>query len=89
MSRHSLAGFVSLAFLLSLVESHGYLSDPAARNAAWRYGFNVPANYDLVACSRGSSRDCSVCGDSLNSGARPHETGGPYATGVIVKGNSA
>ena len=28
---------------------------------------------------------CGVCGDSMHSSPRPHEAGGRYATGRIVK----
>lgn len=29
-----------------LVWSHGRMNEPAARNTAWRYGFNTPPNYN-------------------------------------------
>lgn len=31
---------------VGLVSSHGYMSSPASRNSAWRFGFDTPANYD-------------------------------------------
>ena len=41
---------IRLALLLYLfieyVLSHGRMNEPAARNTAWRYGFNTPPNYN-------------------------------------------
>ncbi|CAF1017090.1 unnamed protein product [Didymodactylos carnosus] len=78
-------------YLFNIVHGHGRLEEPPARNAAWRYGFNIPANYDDVGLNCGGlgvqkSNDgkCGICGDSY-SGTRYHETGGKYATGTIVR----
>ncbi|UJR22494.1 hypothetical protein I4U23_025547 [Adineta vaga] len=67
------------------------MEDPPARNAAWRYGFNVPENYDDVGLNCGglsiqkaNDGKCGVCGDSY-SGPRDHEIGGKYATNTIVR----
>ncbi|CAF4556263.1 unnamed protein product, partial [Rotaria sp. Silwood2] len=54
-------------------------------------GFDVPANYDDVGLNCGglgvqksNGGRCGVCGDSY-SGPRYHETGGKYATNIIVR----
>ncbi|CAF1047713.1 unnamed protein product [Adineta ricciae] len=76
---------------LQQVHGHGRLEDPPARNAAWRYGFNVPVNYDDVGLNCGglsiqkaNDGRCGICGDSY-SGPRDHEIGGKYATNTIVR----
>ncbi|CAF0894028.1 unnamed protein product [Adineta steineri] len=73
------------------IHGHGRMEDPPARNAAWRYGFNVPANYDDVGLNCGglsiqkaNDGKCGVCGDSY-VGPRDHEAGGRYATNIIVR----
>ena len=86
MNRCLIVSYIFLVISLSEVEPHGYLSNPPARNAAWRYGFSVPANYDLMSLNCGGrGSKCSVCGDPFGSGYKPHETGGIYARQVIVK----
>jgi len=86
MNRYFHCFIIFLVVSLNEVEPHGYLSNPPARNAAWRYGFSVPANYDLMSLNCGGRKSkCSVCGDGFNSKEKPHETGGTYAKGVIVK----
>ncbi|CAF3728189.1 unnamed protein product [Rotaria magnacalcarata] len=67
------------------------MEDPPARNAAWRYGFDVPANYDDVGLNCGglgvqslNGGKCGICGDSYD-GSRYHESGGKYATNIIVR----
>lgn len=86
--------FLTISIALFLTESaygHGRMENPPARNAAWRHGFNTPANYDDVGlnCGGGAQpldgKNCGVCGDSARSTNRPHEVGGQYATGTIVK----
>ena len=32
--------------LVQLVQSHGFMVSPAARNCMWRYGWGTPKNYD-------------------------------------------
>ena len=42
--------FTIFTFLIAVVfrqvKAHGRMEDPPARNCAWRFGFNVPANYN-------------------------------------------
>ncbi|RNA32569.1 cell wall integrity and stress response component 4-like [Brachionus plicatilis] len=83
---------VCLLSLVNICFSHGRLEVPAARNAAWRFGFNTPINYNDNELNCGGAGmqhatndgKCGVCGDSY-SGPRLHEAGGKYATGTIVK----
>lgn len=37
---------MQLLVALTLVNAHGRLMDPPARNAMWRFGFPNPVNYD-------------------------------------------
>lgn len=37
--------FLSWA-VVGFVRAHGYMSSPAARNSAWRFGFDVAADYN-------------------------------------------
>ena len=82
-----------LVCLLDLVRGHGRMEDPPARNCAWRFGFNVPANYNDNELNCGGSGQqhqknqgrCGICGDSFNAPVKQHEVGGQFATGTIVK----
>ncbi|CAF0864310.1 unnamed protein product [Rotaria sordida] len=83
--------FITILISLQQIHGHGRMEDPPARNAAWRYGFDVPANYDDVGLNCGglgvqksNGGKCGVCGDSYN-GPRYHEIGGRYATNIIVR----
>ena len=72
----------TLSFI-TVCYSHGRLEIPAARNAAWRFGYDTPENYnDNELNCGGAGRQhatnggkCGVCGDSY-SGVRLHEAGG-------------
>ncbi len=86
MSQYFITSVILLFIFLTKVESHGYLSNPPARNAAWKYGFKVPPNYDVMSLNCGGrGSKCSVCGDNFFAKNKPHETGGTFAKGVIVK----
>ncbi|XP_065205427.1 uncharacterized protein LOC135835193 [Planococcus citri] len=82
----------SLKFLL--VNSHGRLIEPPSRASMWRYGFNTPPNFnDHELFCGGLTRQwqvnggkCGVCGDAWDAPQpRPHEAGGKYGQGVIVR----
>lgn len=73
---------------------HGFLYDPPARNAMWRFGYSNPVNYNdnELYCGgfsvQWSNNDgqCGVCGDNYaDPKPRPHEAGGKYGNGVIGK----
>ncbi|KAL3272128.1 hypothetical protein HHI36_022611 [Cryptolaemus montrouzieri] len=79
---------------LPWIKGHGRLIDPPSRASAWRYGFNTPHNYnDHELYCGGFSRQweknegkCGVCGDAWDMKTpRPHEYGGTYGQGVIVR----
>ena len=72
---------------LSTVTPHGFLYDPPARNAMWRFGFTNPVNYNdnelycggfSVQWSNNGGK-CGVCGDNwADNKPRPHEVTGTY-----------
>ena len=80
-----------LLLLLRGAAGHGYLTFPAARNSAWRFGFNTPPNYDDSGLRAGgpdvvyagSTKSFGVCGDPA-AGPQLHAGGGMYATGTIT-----
>ncbi|XP_001602613.1 uncharacterized protein LOC100118714 [Nasonia vitripennis] len=86
-------------FLLQLpkdagVWGHGRLMDPPARNSMWRFGFPNPVNYNDNELFCGgyavqwvqNEGKCGTCGDAHHlSEPRPHEAGGEYAKGTIVR----
>jgi len=75
------------------VEGHGYMSEPAGRASAWRYGFKTPPDYNDNQCYCGGfihqknlGMKCGVCGDAWDHPhPRPHEAGGRWGTGKITK----
>lgn len=82
---------VCVAALVGYAAGHGRLEDPPSRATAWRYGFKTPPNYqdNELFCGgfpnqQSQGGKCGVCGDPYQ-GPRPHEAGGKYATGTIVK----
>lgn len=72
---------------------HARLIDPPSRASAWRYGFDTPPDYnDNEGFCGGFSYQyqvqggkCGICGDAWDEDPRPHEAGGLYATGTIVR----
>lgn len=84
--------------ILSLVErgvnGHGRLIEPPSRASAWRFSFDTPHNYnDHELYCGGFTRQwnrnggkCGICGDPWDSPKpRPHELGGRFGQGVIVR----
>ncbi|KYQ47402.1 hypothetical protein ALC60_13523 [Trachymyrmex zeteki] len=75
------------------VHSHGRLMDPPSRNAMWRFGYPNPVNYNDNELFCGgyavhweqNKGKCGVCGDAYHSNRRPHEAGGEFANGIIVR----
>ncbi|XP_042860647.1 uncharacterized protein LOC122246257 [Penaeus japonicus] len=73
--------------------AHGRLMEPPSRASAWRLGFGTPTDYnDNEGFCGGFSHQyyvndgkCGICGDSWDVSPRPHEVGGLYATGTIVR----
>nr|QSC42437.1 lytic polysaccharide monooxygenase B [Coptotermes gestroi] len=81
-------------WLLYNVEAHGRLIEPPSRATMWRYGFSTPPNYnDHELYCGGFTRQwqrnggkCGICGDAWDMPVpRPHEAGGKYAQGIIVR----
>ncbi|XP_026462853.1 uncharacterized protein LOC113365532, partial [Ctenocephalides felis] len=73
---------------------HGRLIEPPSRATAWRYGFDTPPNYnDHELFCGGFARQwqknagkCGECGDAWDAPRpRPHELGGKWGQGVIVR----
>lgn len=83
-----------IGFFLDICDGHGRLIEPPSRASAWRYGFQTPPNYnDHELYCGGFSRQynknggkCGECGDPYDvPKPRPHEFGGKYGQGVIVR----
>ncbi|XP_030370953.1 uncharacterized protein LOC115621440 [Scaptodrosophila lebanonensis] len=87
-----------LLILSSLIindcNAHGRLIEPPSRASAWRYGFQTPPDYnDHELYCGGFTRQwkhnggkCGECGDAWDlSEPRPHENGGQWGQGVIVR----
>ncbi|CAF0815885.1 unnamed protein product [Adineta steineri] len=76
--------------LIDFCNSHGRLLEPPQRGSMWRFGFEVPANYNDMSNYCGGKENqwtsqngrCGLCGDPFQ-GPRDHEDGGIYATGII------
>ncbi|XP_059486939.1 uncharacterized protein LOC132203292 [Neocloeon triangulifer] len=81
--------------LLTQVRGHGRLIEPPSRASMWRYGFSdSPTNYnDHELYCGGFTKQwatnggkCGICGDAWDMPTpRPHEQGGIYGQGVIVR----
>lgn len=87
---------VAICFLLQLIDvcnGHGRLLEPPSRSSAWRFGYNVPVNYndDELFCGGlfhqiGLDGKCGVCGDAWDAPEpRANEYGGTYGLGVVVR----
>ncbi|CAF1371586.1 unnamed protein product [Adineta steineri] len=76
--------------LIDFCNSHGRLLEPPQRGSMWRFGFEVPANYNDMSNYCGGKEyqwntqngRCGLCGDPFQ-GPLDHEDGGIYATGII------
>jgi len=77
-----------------ICHGHGRLIEPPSRASAWRYGFQTPPDYnDHELYCGGFTRQwkrnngkCGECGDPFDMAQpRPHENGGPWGQGVIVR----
>ncbi|KAL7727099.1 hypothetical protein ACLKA6_017375 [Drosophila palustris] len=75
-------------------DAHGRLIEPPSRASAWRYGFQTPPDYnDHELYCGGFTRQwkrnggkCGECGDAWDMPEpRPHENGGQWGQGVIVR----
>ncbi|XP_052790231.1 uncharacterized protein LOC128224429 [Mya arenaria] len=84
------AVFLLLVFI-TCCSAHGGMQEPPMRSLAWRYGFDVPINYDWNSLYCGgfskfqqSGGKCGLCGDPYD-GPFENDRGGPYDTGIIVR----
>jgi len=87
---------LSLLFItfIQTVKGHGRLIEPPSRASAWRFGFPTPPDYDDTQGYCGgfthqyqiNGGKCGVCGDAWDLPTpRPHEYGGKFGQGVIVR----
>ncbi|EDW37968.1 GL12291 [Drosophila persimilis] len=81
-------------FFIRSCDGHGRLIEPPSRASAWRYGFQTPPDYnDHELYCGGFTRQwkrnggkCGECGDAWDMPEpRPHENGGQWGQGVIVR----
>lgn len=89
-----LISFTVMACFVANGEGHGRLIEPPSRASAWRYGFQTPPDYnDHELYCGGFTRQwkrnggkCGECGDAWDMPEpRPHENGGQWGQGVIVR----
>ena len=84
--------FVALS-LADVVLGHGRLIDPASRNAAWRFGFKNPKNYNDNEQNCGgysiqwetNNGKCGVCGDPYHRTDQEHVHPGEKKNGNMRK----
>ncbi|XP_017855741.1 PREDICTED: uncharacterized protein LOC108608728 [Drosophila arizonae] len=85
---------LALLSLIQFCDAHGRLIEPPSRASAWRYGFQTPPDYnDHELYCGGFTRQwkrnggkCGECGDAWDMPEpRPHENGGQWGQGVIVR----
>ncbi|KAF0300828.1 hypothetical protein FJT64_026749 [Amphibalanus amphitrite] len=75
------------------VLSHARFLEPPSRASMWRMGFEAPVDYQDHEGSCGglfyqwlaNGGRCGICGDRWDDWPRPHERGGRFATGGIVR----
>ncbi|XP_055850562.1 uncharacterized protein LOC129915123 [Episyrphus balteatus] len=86
--------FTAFCTLFTTCSGHGRLIEPPSRASAWRYGFQTPPDYNdhELYCGgftrqwKGNDGKCGECGDAWNMPEpRPHEYGGKWGQGVIVR----
>ncbi|XP_075147104.1 uncharacterized protein LOC142221309 [Haematobia irritans] len=86
--------FAAIGVIVPTCNGHGRLIEPPSRASAWRYGFSTPPDYnDHELYCGGFTRQwkrnggkCGECGDAWDMPEpRPHEHGGQWGQGVIVR----
>lgn len=85
---------ILICTLCTNCNGHGRLIEPPSRASAWRYGFPTPPDYnDHELYCGGFTRQwktnggkCGECGDAWDlPQPRPHEYGGKWGQGIIVR----
>ena len=75
-----LSGLFVLASVVDFALGHGRMIDPASRNAAWRYSFDSPPNYNdnenncggyFIQWEKNDGK-CGACGDPYHFKNQPH-----------------
>ncbi|KAH8292653.1 hypothetical protein KR044_003359, partial [Drosophila immigrans] len=86
--------YIVFSSYYSIVKAHGRLIEPPSRASAWRYGFKTPPDYnDHELYCGGFTRQwklnhgkCGECGDAWDlPKPRPHENGGQWGQGIVVR----
>lgn len=68
------------------VSGSGKLMDPVNRGSRWRTNDTAPKNFNDDGSYCKQESPCGICGDKFTLPApRPHELGGFYGEGIIVK----
>ncbi|XP_032573728.1 uncharacterized protein LOC6621301 isoform X6 [Drosophila sechellia] len=89
-----IAFFFAASIFVMSCSGHGRLVEPPSRASAWRFGFQTPPDYnDHELYCGGLSRQwqrnggkCGECGDAWDvPEPRPHEYGGHWGKGLIVR----
>lgn len=93
MGRMMVRLLVLVCMMMGVCDAHARLVDPPSRASAWRFGWPTPADFNdnegycggLYHQHHAQGGRCGICGDAWDKYPRPHEAGGKYATGTIVR----
>ncbi|XP_017121026.1 uncharacterized protein LOC108141913 [Drosophila elegans] len=94
MTNWCIGFYFATSFSFMTCTGHGRLIEPPSRASAWRFGFQTPPDYnDHELYCGGFARQwsknngkCGECGDAWDvPEPRPHEYGGQWGLGVIVR----
>ncbi|XP_026839378.1 uncharacterized protein LOC26526448 [Drosophila erecta] len=94
VTKWCIAFFFAASNFTMLCNGHGRLIEPPSRASAWRFGFETPPDYnDHELYCGGLNRQwktnggkCGECGDAWDvPEPRPHEHGGHWGQGLIVR----
>lgn len=82
-----------LTIIMPNCDGHGRLIEPPSRSSAFRYGFATPPNFNdhELYCGgferhQQNNGKCGECGDAWDlPEPRPHEYGGKWGQGIVVR----
>lgn len=94
MNLNAISILLTTLIIIQKVHGHGMMLEPVGRASRWRFNHSAPPNYDDSQLYCGglykqwnvNKGKCGLCGDDYSlKTPRPHEIGGKYGEGVIVR----